>query len=169
MINILGAILVLVASVLYGRYGAARLKIHKELLSDVQQRIAALVREIDYLAAPLPKSLQQAAACAGLAHELFERSSILLNQGDGISGGEAWQQALCEQRYMWQEDEYAVLMDVADGLGEMDSRLQLRQLELVRQRLNECEKRADSHYQRMGKIWNSMGWCVGAVIVLIMI
>ena len=127
----------------------------------------ALIRDIDYLASPLPLALTQAAREAGAAAELFTLAAESLRGGDGLTAGEAWQAALAE---CGPEDSLRLLLaPVAAGLGETDAKCQLRQLQACRQQVERGREQAAEAYARFGKLWRAMGWCGGAVIILLLI
>lgn len=169
MLKLLGAMLILVVCAYAGRLGAARLEFRCRLLLGAGQGILMLAKEIDYLATPLAEALRRAGAEAGAAGSLFIAAARVLDERDGVSGGEAWLYALDRESARWPEADKAALSVIAAGLGQMDNAGQQRHLELARLRVAEREREAAEQLARYGKIWRSMGWATGMVIVLLLV
>ena len=168
MLTFIGACLIVVACVWAGYRGAANLAAHRYRLLGAEQGLRALIREIAYLSTPLAQALSAAAPLAGAAESLFRSAAEKLRQADGLSGEEAWLAALASQEEQWSQEERAALTVVAGGLGKTESTLQVQHLELAAQRILVCEQEAAEKETRFGKIWRSMGWAAGAVLVLLL-
>lgn len=169
MIVLTGGLLILIACVSAGRYAAALLRERCRRLLDADAGLLALSRETGYLAVPLADGLATAAQEAGRAAALFQTAQDTLRRGDGISGGEAWMYALQQTAQLWTDNEAAALSAVAAGLGAADAETQKKHLVLARQRLAGCYRVAADAEARYGKLWRSMGWAGGAVLILLLI
>ncbi len=128
-----------------------------------------MMREIEYLSIPLPMAMEHAALAAGNAALLFELAASTLQEGYGVSGEEAWLSALTQTAAWWQEEEKSALATAAPGLGSTDAASQSRRLELARQRVAGCEQLAKEREDKYGRIWRSMGWASGALLVLLLV
>lgn len=169
MLKLLGALLVGGSCVMLGRILAAQLYRHKDLLAGLQQGLLLLEKEISFSATPLPQALRRAAQGAGGAAALFEQSAAQLAQGQGLTAAEAWHSALQPYRAQLLADEYADLQAFAAGLGLSDSENQLKRIELTRIKLAAAEQRAQEACQQQGKVRKSLGWALGAALILIFI
>lgn len=158
--------LILFACAGLGGWGAARLRRRIEFLAGLTRGVDSLMRDIDYLASPLPQALDQAAGCAGAASSLFAAAARLLRSGAGLSGSEAWLAALEETDC---RECAPVAASLGAGLGETEAEGQLQQLGACRQRLTLAQTEAEEDYARFGKIWRSMGWCGGAALILLLL
>ena len=168
MTKLLGAALILLACVSVGQWAARSLKNRVDLLSGLQQGLVALGKEISYSATSMSEALQRVSTLAGQAGRLFAQAGTLLRQGDGITAGEAWQQAVAQQTSV--DAELRSLLELpAAGLGLSDVDSQVKQLELCRERLREAEQRAEERERQYGKICRSMSWACGAVLVLFLL
>ena len=156
--------LILFACADLGGWGAARLRRRIEFLAGLTRGVDSLMRDIDYLASPLPQALDQAAGFAGAASSLFAAAARLLRSGAGLSGSEAWLAALAET-----DCREPAAASVGAGLGETDAAGQLQQLAACRQRLDLAREEAEGELARFGKIWRSMGWCGGAALILLLL
>ena len=135
-------------------------------LSGLIRGVDSLMRDIDYLALPLPEALEQAADCAGEAAAAFAAAARLLRSGQGLSGSEAWLTALTETDC---GDCMPVAACIGAGLGETDAAGQLQQLDACRQRLDLALEEAEKDLARFGRIWRAGGWCGGAVLILLLL
>ncbi len=158
--------LIMGACVGLGSWGAARLRRRINYLCGLIRGVDSLMRDIDYLASPLPEALEQAADCAGEAAAAFAAAARLLRSGQGLSGSEAWLTALTETDC---GDCMPVAVCVGAGLGETDAAGQLQQLDACRQRLDLAREEAEKDLARFGRIWRAGGWCGGAVLILLLL
>ncbi len=164
ILTLLACGLILVSAAGLGAFGAARLRRRVRLLEGAAAGTAALIRQIGYLAAPLPQALDTAARCAGEAGALFTAAARFLREGDGVTGAEAWLAGAAEQGLAGEER----ITALAAGLGETDGSRQLEQLRSCREELLAAARQAEADYARFGKVWRSLGWCGGAVLVLLL-
>ena len=167
MLKLIGALLVLMASAVAGWYQSRTLERRRMFLRGAHQGILALMREIDYSAAPMQQALSAAADMAGSAAELFHHAAQSLAEGEGCTAGEAWQAAVNAAQLPIEDQQLLNL--AAEGLGISDSANQLKALELLRLRLEQAEAAAAEQSAKTGKIWKTMGWGCGAVLVLLLL
>ncbi len=167
MTRLLGGLLILAACAGWGYGGAARLTRRRRRLAAWQQGLLALMKEIEYSLTPLSQALALAAKAAGSEGNLFLETAGQLQAGEGITAGEAWQAAL--ERTVADGEAWEILAPLGSGLGLSGAEQQLKQLELCRLRLAAAEEAARGKELQFGKIWRSMGWAAGALIVLLMI
>ena len=158
--------LIMGACVGLGSWGAARLRRRINYLCGLNRGVDSLMRDIDYLASPLPEALEQAAGCAGEAAAVFAAAAELLRSGRGLSGSEAWLTALEESEC---RDCMPAAASLGAGLGETDAAGQLQQLAACRQRLALAREEAEADLARFGRIWRAGGWCGGAALRLLLL
>ena len=168
MLKLLGAICIFAACAIAGWHQASTLEKRRRLLQGAHQGLLALMREIDYSAAPMQQALLAAAEMAGPAQWLFEQTAQRLAEGDGCTAGEAWQATLAQPTDLLAADRMLLAL-AAEGLGTSDAANQLKTLELLRLRLEKAEADAAAEVSRTGKIWKTMGWGCGAVLVLLLL
>jgi stage III sporulation protein AB len=137
-------------------------------LAAYQQGLLALAREIGYGNTLLPAALAVAARVSGGRAGFFADSAAILQKEAGISAGEAWAKALAAQKSLPAPEKEA-LTAFGEGLGLSDTADQLKRIEIHRLRLAAIEETVKEEYARLGKIWRSMGWCTGVIIVLLII
>ena len=166
VLAIVACCLIMGACVGLGGWGASRLRRRIDCLSGLLRGVDSLMRDVDYLASPLPEALEQAAGCAGEAAAVFAAAAELLRSGRGLSGSEAWLTALEESEY---RDCMPAAACVGAGLGETDAAGQLQQLDACRQRLDLAREEAEKDLARFGKVWRAGGWCGGAALILLLL
>ncbi|MDO4581163.1 MAG: hypothetical protein Q4B96_01070 [Bacillota bacterium] len=166
LIKLLGALCVIVSAVALGRCKAAQFSSRRRQLAGLQGGLLSLEQQISYTAAPLPQALAEAAQAADTAGGLFAAAAGHLQRQDGLTAGEAWLLAL-EQSELQQRDRQ-LLTALAAGFGHSDGDGQLSQVALLRERVAAAERQAAEEEQRLGKIWRSMGWAIGSVLVLLL-
>ena len=151
-----------------GSMQAQRLEKRRLFLRGVHQGLLALMREIDYAATPMNQALPAAADMAGSAAYIFRKAAKCLSKGEGCTAGEAWQTAIESLDGIAEEDK-RLLSLAGEGLGISDATLQLKSLELLRLRIENAEAEAATFAAQNGKIWRTMGWSSGAVLVLLLL
>ncbi len=169
MLKVIGAVLIIIASTGIGRLFACKLQQRQICLSQLQQGLLALEREVGFAATPLPQALNQAALAAGHGSVVFTAAADLLVNGEGLSAAEAFTQSIAENQLAISSTDRQILADLSSGLGLSDCDDQLKKIELIRLRLQSAESEAKEQYASWGKIWKNIGWSVGAVLVLMFI
>lgn len=168
MLRIIGALCILIACIGAGRQQAHALEKRRLFLQGAHQGLLALMREIDYASSPMNQALPAAAQMAGSAAFIFLKTAQILAEGEGCTAGEAWQTALNTAVGIKEADKRLLYLG-GEGLGISDASLQLKSLELLRLRVEQAESEAAAEAIRYGKIWRTVGWSGGAVLVLILL
>jgi stage III sporulation protein AB len=140
-------------------------------LRDVQTALAVLQTEIEYGATPLPAALIQAARAAGEpCGLLFAATATHLNNGDGITPGEAMRAALSQNSAatVLKAEDLEVLLALAGVLGSTGRADQVRHLQLARRRLEAEEARAHEERQRFERTARYLGVLSGAALALML-
>lgn len=169
MLKLLGAFLVIAACAAGGMLASKSLERRCRILRGLQEGLLALKREISFSNSRLSQAMAAAAVSAGQSYELFQLTGEKLTEGQGISAGEAWQEALKEFAFdtVLEREELEVLQSFGVGLGLSDINDQINRLELCRQRLESIEKNAELQWQKLGKVWRNLGWSLGIVLALL--
>jgi stage III sporulation protein AB len=168
MLRLLGALCIFAACISVGRQQARKLEKRRLFLRGAHQGLLALMREIDYGATPMNQALPAAAEMAGPAAPVFLAAAGFLVHGNGCTAGEAWQNALGATDEIHAEDKRLLAL-AGEGLGISDAAQQLKSLELLRLRIENAETEAAQAAIRYGKIWRTMGWSSGALLVLLLL
>lgn len=129
-----------------------------------------LETEIAYGATPLPEALSRLGDRMEEPVGRFLASvAALLADGQGRTAGEAWQAGLETLRdgSALVEADLDILTQFGFGLGVSDSSDQVRNLRLAQEQLRAEERRAEEDRTRNEKLWRTLGFLSGIVVVLI--
>jgi len=164
MMRLLGGVMILFACVYGGLRAGAGLRHRVKLLRGLQQGLLLLEQEM-----ACDRSMEQAfrgaAAGAGTADFIFLSAADRLHSDATLSAGEAWCIALQEEPALG--DAAEILSLIAEGLGSVDRKAQARSLELCRTRLYGAEQQAAEDAARWGKLWHTLGWSLGVLLILV--
>ena len=172
MMKWIGAVIILLSCGFAGRIFAGALARRVNLLQQLERGFAALSTEISFSVTALPLALKQSGRqCGGEMQALFLRAGERFSDLQGIPAEMIWQQTVDEvtkDSVLLQEDR-DVLYDFGLGLGLSDKNDQLKKLELLLQKLRSREQDARTNKEKMSKVWQALGWSVGAMLVLLFI
>lgn len=172
MFKVFGAILVI------GGCGYAGLKmgwiyrLRTDTLRLMQNGLNLLETEISYGATPLPLALRRAGEkLGGETSIVFLHSSSLLQQNVGFTASEAWSAGVqrLKQEVPLTKEETSILLLFGNGLGSSARNEQLKNIALAKEQLNLAREQAAEERARHEKMWQYLGFCLGAVIVLVFI
>ena len=155
-----------------GSLFASRLSRRVRYLQQLQRGFLALSTEISYSSTALPPALEIASRQAdGDMGELFTCAGKKLLSGQGGSAEEAWRQAVesVNGKYALANKDQEVLSAFGLGLGLSDRTDQLKRLELTRLRLSSLEEEACEDKQKLGKVWQALGWGAGLGLVFLLL
>lgn len=172
MIKIYGALMVI------GGCGYGGLKIGKgyrlrvEMLRGLQNGLHLLETEISYSSTPLPLALWRTGEkLSGGPAELFLSAAGLLLNKEVITASKAWEEGIkaLQKSAPASYEEINVLAVFGQSLGNSAKPEQLKNIELTREQLSMIEKQAAEARQKYERMWQYLGFCLGAMIVLILL
>ena len=164
----LGAALVLAASVLVGQWACRQLREKVELLRGLQQGLLAMEQEMRYAGSRMEQVFHQGGESADMAAPLFFQAEALLKNRTCATAGEAWDLALQDKGYDRSEDTVFLGL-LATGLGNNSLDGTLRSFSLCRERLNRAEQAAEERRLRWSRVWASLSWSFGVLLILVML
>lgn len=142
------------------------------ILQTIQSGLNLLETEINYISTPLPLALKRVAdKLPNESKILFKHSARLLMNKNGFSAGEAWREgvrALAKEIPLTNE-EINILTLFGHGLGISAKEDQLKNLALVKEQVHMAERSAVQRMEKHERMWRYLGFCLGAVVVLILI
>lgn len=143
-----------------------------DLLRFLQNGLNLLESEINYCATPLPLALKRVSAKVDQdCSILFGKAADILQQKKGVTANEAWETGIKElcQIVPLKREEISVLALFGQGLGNSAKEEQLKNISLAREQLQLAERLAEEARSKNQRLWQYMGFCLGAVIVLLFI
>jgi len=170
MIKLLGAILIIGASTLYGFYRASLFAERPRQIRQCIHAVKRLSTEIHYGSTPLPGALHKLSSqCKKPLSQLFSRAADRLSTERAATVKEVWHEAV---EYTWGQTamkapEKDALLELGASLGVSDREDQLKHLELALSQLEQEEAAARDEQARFEKLSRSLGVLGGALIVIL--
>jgi stage III sporulation protein AB len=143
-----------------------------EILRVLQNGLSLLETEISFSSTPLPVALKKVGEKldqeSGL---LFSHAAEVLQEESGSVASEAWEKGLevLRQHVPMLEEETSILKHFGQGLGCSDKEGQLNNISLTRQQLRLAGEMAEEDRKKNQRLWQYLGFCLGTVIVLLLI
>jgi len=169
--KLLGGALILGASSSTGFTVAGNLARRPAALRQLATALSLLATEVGY-GQPLPAALPLAGRAAGpLAEQLFGGAAGRLQQGGGLTAGQALAAALAElfPASPLTSDDREPLLALAAVLGASGRDDQLRHLSLCQQRLAALAEAAEARRQRYERVARYSGVLTGLALVLLLL
>jgi stage III sporulation protein AB len=167
----MGAVMLIIASGIVGLVVARNYSLRPQQIRYLQNAMQMLETEILYGLTPLPLALKRVGK--RLPHpinDLFYKTADLLIEGEGLTAGEAWEIALhdLEEESALLPEDLDILVYFGQSLGGSDREEQSKNLKLVKEHLINMEKKADQLKEKNQKLWQYLGFSLGAIIALIL-
>ncbi len=170
MLKILGVGLVIGGCGLAGLALAHHVGQRPLQLRSLQSALLMLDSEIGYVAAPLPEVLERISnRVPEPSRSLFKMVRHGLQRSDGNTASEVWRYALknwSAATHLKNED-VEVLATLGQGLGALSREDQLRHLRLAMDYLRAQEQLAEGERVKQERMWRTMGFLLGAALVII--
>ncbi len=172
MLKLIGALLIVGACGYTGFAVAKKYRLRPKELRFLRSALQMLETEIAYGATPLPDAFELVAArCDKSVAALFALTKELLVGGDGITAGEAWNEALnrFQRKSALNSGDAAILRSLGVNLGISDREDQIKHLHLAQEQLRTEAAKAEDEAAKNVKLYNYLGFLGGLTIVLIFI
>lgn len=172
MIRILGGIVIIVASTLIGFIYAERFSSRVKELNEIERCIYQLRNEIIYTHTPLIQALRD------ISSKTFDTLSLFFNDiasklenMDCDNVYEAFNDALniFEQKMYINGNDKIILLNLSKSLGETDIDGQLMVFELAIENLKKQIREAEEIMKKNVKMYRYLGFCIGAMVVIMLI
>lgn len=172
MYKLFGAFLIIIGCTYGGLKVAETYRKRAEFLRYLQNGLNLLETEISFSSTPLPLALNRISGkLRGESRLIFARASEALQRNRGLSANEAWEEGIdyLKEHISLNKEETDILVLFGHALGGSAREDQLKNIALTRRQLSLMEKNADEAKEKNQKMWQYLGFCTGAVIVLILI
>lgn len=168
--RLLGAMLIILASGAAGMLVAKNFAERPRILRALQSALQMLETEINYGRTTLPEACLRVAeshdATVSLFFTVFAQE---LTAGTGHSGQEAWRKALqtlADEGL--QSGDLDRLQTLGAVIGQSDADDQVKHLRLVHKQLEQALHQAEEEREKNVRLWNYLGFCFGALVVLLL-
>lgn len=171
MLGWLGAGMIIIASGLIGQIMARSYALRPQYLHDLFIALQLLTTEIQYARTSLSE------ACYSISHQVkapispfFAEFAQLLQSQNGIATAEAWNTALkVLQDAGFLKQDYELVAQLGNVLGRSDADDQIKHITILQTRLEQIGEQAEQERTKMVRLWNYLGFCVGALVVLMLV
>lgn len=170
MLRWIGACIIILACGMAGVIMARSYTLRPKYLQDLVTAVQLLATEINYTRTSLPD------ACLSISNQLTGPVAQFFNVfatqllERNLTATEAWSQALqvlVDAGFLKQDVEN--LSQFGNVLGRSDAEDQLKHIALLQNRLESTSRQAEQERDKMVRLWNYLGFCVGALVVLMLI
>lgn len=170
MLRLLGAFMIIGSSGLIGLIMANTYMTRPLNLYHLQLAIQLLETEINYARSSLPE------ACSRIAEQIkqpvasfFGEFAANLQSLESPTVIDAWNRALqiLKEAGFLKED-LEIMAQLGNVLGQSDADDQIKHLSLLQNRLASAIKQAEQERDKNVRLWNYLGFCVGALVVLLL-
>lgn len=172
MLKLLGSVLIFGACCSLGLAAQQGLRQRVHALDAMLSALDYMAGELQCRLTPLPVMIETLAAAKDHTTAcVFSCLQAKLGEDNGQSLPYKWCQAFrqCREEAGLDEEETAVLCDMAAFLGRYDAAQQVKSLELVRKRLTEIRTSAQREARVRGNLYRTCGAAIGAMAVLILL
>lgn len=171
MLKLLGSILILSASMLYGWKVNEEQKEHVEQLIAMKEMFLMLQGEISYARTPLREAFLQIAAQGKEPFSGFlKRAAEGMGEQEG-SMGEFWGRLVEEEagEFYFTREEQGLLKRAGENFGYLDVQMQLKNLELYMEQAEVFIQNAQKELKDRQKVARTLSLMCGLFLVILLI
>lgn len=171
MLRLIGAVMIIAACGLVGIIVSKSYLLRPKYLHDLSAALQLLETEINYTRTSLPE------ACTIIAKRIKEPVSQFftcfaesLKNESGVNAQEAWDNSLivlADAGFLKQDIE--IIKQLGSVLGRSDAADQLKHITALQKRIQALAKVAELERDKNVRLWNYLGFCIGALVVLLLI
>lgn len=168
--RLIGAMLILLCSGSFGLLVAQAYVRRPKELKTMISLLQSLETEIHWARNSLPEALTNLSSWYEPPIKTFLEQVVLgLNQADGLSASEAWHHALeALDESALSPDDKEIIGALGPVLGRTDADDQKKHLALLQKQLEKNWHFAEEERGKNVKLWNYLGFCVGALLIVLL-
>jgi stage III sporulation protein AB len=172
MCKLLGALCIMIGCTYWGLQISGIYRKRSELFRFLQNGLTMLETEINYTATPLPLALERVGKKNNKhCRSLFMKAATALHEKKGVTASEAWAEgitALAGEVPLTKEEK-ELLHLFGQELGGSAKEEQLKNIALTKKQLYGVQKAAEVEQSQKQKLWQYLGFCLGSVLVMMLI
>lgn len=169
MVQILGVLLTLAATLYFGAYFAQKERYRLQELEELERASLLLQGQISYLAMPLPELFESIGQKAqGELREIFLEAAERMQGRAGDSAEEIWSEVWKKRiraTFLTETDLEAILV-FGKTLGYADREQQAGSIALFQRYLQETLAQGKKRLEKNGRLYYSMGGLSGLLLVV---
>lgn len=171
--KIAGCMFVFYFFIFCGIHASGQLEKRIKQLKSLEKAVQSMKREIDYRLSPLGETLLYTANrtehpwCMFFQRtgESFQERKTEVCLPDEIFRKEL---ILMRRYHPWEKD-LDVLLVLGKNLGELDKKMQIMKINMAEEEIRELIKQAQEDKQMKGKLYQTLGVCMGILSVILVI
>lgn len=170
MMKFLGALVIVLAASMLGMQRANLLAARVKQLSRLRSALAVLETEIGYGMRPLSQAcLDIASGKSDVISVIFRSISDKLLHSEDFSTFECFQKVIDEEwpNTALANSEKQILLELGRILGSTDCKDQLKHIALAIAKLKQEEEGATVEHSSFGKVYKSLGFLLGLLVVIL--
>ncbi len=171
MLKLAASVLIVFSGGVFGLIVAQSYGTRLEQLKTFRGALTMLETEITYGLTPLPDALMSVGYhIEGCVGRFFAEVGSLLNQDQGPSSGEAWEQSLglLQEEAAFTAGDTEILRQFGFSLGASDRENQIKNLKLIQEQLRNQESHAEKLRDNNQRMWRTLGFLAGLAVVFIL-
>ncbi|HZJ83928.1 MAG TPA: hypothetical protein VFD02_00110 [Syntrophomonadaceae bacterium] len=156
----------------WGLIGAKRMEKRVRQLKDLRLALGFLEKEITYNYTPLSLAMEKTYKLSPKPINLiFRECSLILKNKAGVTGVEAWGQAIDRARpnLELQPEDQELLLSASTQLGMSDIYEQRKFLTYLQEELKIQEEKAIEKVNSAQKLWTYGGFILGILVVILLV
>lgn len=170
MLKLLGSVLVMAGALWCGAGAVGQLRRRVRALENLRAGLVWMEEELAFRLTPLPKLLEHLGREQTGAVALFFQDALAGLRQDPEEGlRQSWRQAMVRRLDFLREEERQVLMEVGRTLGRFDAKTQRQALAQAARRLDAIRAGAEGESKRLGRVYASLSFALGAAVVLVLL
>lgn len=169
-IKLIGALLVFFACGYMGMLVAQSFARRPRDLMRFVTALQLLETEIQYARTSLPEAFRKVAhQCKEPVATFFHQAADKLGEGTVLSAQEAWEQAIPSLDHgAFTSEDVQAIKALGSVLGRSDAEDQCKHIKLLQQQLDLNVSQAEDDKKKNVRLWNYLGFCVGALVIILL-
>lgn len=169
--RVVGVVLLMLGAISTGMLASVQLKYRVAVLRSLKESLAYIERELAFRLTPITELMKQLGKDGPMpAKILFARCYSSLISGKELQFQDHWIQSIEQEEMLSLCDKGAVVIrEIGGVLGRYDYKDQCKALKEAQNELSECLQRAESECQRLGKMYTTLGFGAGAMLVILLL
>lgn len=171
MVKIIGSLIIITSGIIGGRLMGYQYTQRVRELQRFFHTLHMLETEISYGQTILPIAVERLAQVSLEPHKNFlQRFQEKLELGQGLTTDQAWLKTIEESstKFCLKVEDWEVLKQFGQGLGNSDDQNQVRQLKVAQKRLEQLEFNARTESEKLNRMWNYIGVLTGIALVILL-
>lgn len=171
--KLLGCCFIFLTFTFMGLHASSQLEKRIRQLKGLEKAILSIEREIDYRLSPIGDALIQTAKRTEFPWNLFFQNAgeaFSKNREKGCCPNQIFEDEIPKIRiyHPWEKD-LKLLLTLGKGMGELDKKMQLSQLAMAKEEIQSAIKSAQEEQHAKGKLYQTLGICMGFLGVILVI